>query len=112
MTTKKEPPITLDPNNEFERVLIEMVQMHRDRAAGYGSDDDEHWNFYNAAHRLGCSPIEALDAFVAKHEAAWLRWKLNSPQGERTSSKYSDDASLDMAVYAVIRRVLYLRGDY
>ena len=101
-------PIELDPKNEFEAVLISIVEMHRKKAAIYGSNSDEHWNFYEAANRLDITALDAMDAFVAKHEAAWKRWKM----GDRTRTVGSDDATIDMAVYAVIRRVLYLRGDY
>jgi len=101
-------PIVLDPKNEFEAVLIEIVEMHRKKAALYGSTDDEHWNFYEAANRLGITPIDACDAFTAKHEAAWKRWKM----GDRERTAGSDDASIDLSVYGVIRRVLYKRGAF
>lgn len=109
ITTENTGLITLDPKDEFEACLIDMVKMHREKKQGYGTATDSLANFYVAARIEGSTPIDALDGFVLKHDAVYDMWK---EKATRTPTKYSDDAVLDKAVYAVLRFVLYRRGAY
>lgn len=96
--------ITLDPNSEFEAALIDMVRMHREKAAAYGTDKDPMQNFYNIAGITFATPLQACEVLLAKH-ASVVKGFLESGKID----KYSDDAFLDRAVYGVLSMVLYAR---
>lgn len=100
--------VVLNPDDEFEAVLIAIANTHRAKTEGYGSEEDSLANFAVAARIEGTTPLDAMDGFVLKHQAAYDMWK----QGDRKKNKYSDDAVIDQAVYGVIRVVLYKRGAY
>lgn len=98
--------IVLDPNDEFESVLADMVSMHREKTKAYGARGDALQNFYNIAAAEGISPIAAAEYLAAKHKSV-IREFVN---GDQVHNKYSDDAFLDRAVYAVLSLILYRRA--
>ena len=99
-------PVTLDPTDEFEAVLIEMVAMHRRKRAIYGSETDALQNFYNIAATTGVSPMMAAEVLGGKHASVIKMLLAGHKLGKTTAT---DDAVTDRAVYAVLAKVLYSR---
>jgi len=99
--------IVLDPEDEFERIVSEMVEMHRTKSKAYGARGDKLQNFYNIADAQGIGPLTACEHLAAKH-ASVIREYVNDEGAPAT--KYTDDAFLDRAVYSVLSKILYERG--
>jgi hypothetical protein len=105
-------PLVLNPDDEFEAVLLDMIKMHRKKSVAYGSDEDPFHNFYDSADMAETTPLRECESFMRKHLAALKNWW----RSEQTvtmnpvPNRYSDDGYLDRAVYSVIALVLYRRG--
>lgn len=99
--------VTLNPDNEFESALIEMVEMHRAKSKVYGTDNDPMQNFLDIAYNTGLTPLQACEVLLGKHHAAIKQWW---NQDESYFDTRSDDGYLDRAVYGVIALVLYKRA--
>lgn len=100
----------LDPTNEFEAVLIEMVKMHRLKSQQYGARGDKLQNFYNMALAEGITPLTACQHVSAKHRSVIKEYVLAStPEDHPDHTPATDDAFLDDAVYGVLRKILYDR---
>ena len=99
--------ITLDPDNEFESAIIEIVSMHRAKAEHYASDHDPCGNFGEIAKAEDITPLQACHHLGAKHRNQAKRFVNEGLAAERTS--YTDDAFLDGAVYGVLDLILYRR---
>jgi hypothetical protein len=100
----------LDPEIEFDAVLIEMKKMHDLKSQGYGSNDEPLQNFYDVGRQMGITPFEASEVLLAKHQSAIKQWLAKrDPIDGLVKTSTSDDALIDRAVYAVISRVLYGR---
>ena len=97
--------IELDPSNEFELALITIVQMHRKKAAIYGTDEDHMQNFIDGGWMTNQTPLAYGEALMAKHQAAIRIWF----QRNVKSNKSTDDAFLDRAVYGVLQLINYRR---
>lgn len=105
------PTITLDSANEFEAVLIDIVSMHRIKAASYGSDSDPMYNFVIGGDATNQTPLRYGEALMQKHSGAIRQW-FGRHQDPKTNPKHtptSDDGFLDRAVYAVLQLALYRR---
>lgn len=100
----------LDPTDEFEAVLIEMVRMHRLKSRQYGARGDKLRNFYNMAEAEGITPLTACQHVSAKHRSVIKEYLLAStPENHPDHTPGTDDAFLDDPVYAVLRKILYDR---
>lgn len=108
---KTKTDIILDPTNEFEAALIDIVQTFRAKSVGYAGEDDPFFNFVEAARSLGTTPLRQGEALLAKHSAALRKWWQSEPAVARnpTATSFSDDGYLDRAVYSIILLVLYQR---
>jgi hypothetical protein len=102
-------PLVLNPDSEFDAVLIELKRMHDKKSKTYGTDEDPFNNFYDGAQRLHTSPLDVAIAYATKHDSALRKWLDKETREPNTAS---NDAMIDRAVYAVIQLVLYRRGDY
>lgn len=110
MTIKLEGHIKLNPEDEFEAVLIDIVNMHREKSKAYGTDKDALWNFYDGAARLGLHPLIVCEAYRTKHESALANWRQElRNNGTAAHTRYSDDGHLDRAVYDILSLVIYRR---
>lgn len=105
--TVPEDAIVLDSSDEFESIVGKMVEMHRTKSKAYGARGDKLQNFYNIADAEGISPLTASEHLAAKHKSV-IKEFVNS---DAAHTKYTDDAFLDRAVYAVLSMILYERGD-
>lgn len=103
--------LTLDPNDPFDRVVINMVSMNRKKRRDYAADSDPFSNFRDTARNM------ALEGFSATEAAyALLLTKISRLRSLRANGRMEDTANesvldtyLDLAVYATI--VLALVGE-
>ena len=95
----------LNPKDEFEAAIMEIVATHREKAKYYGSERDSMQNFYNIAGITFCGPLQACEVLMAKHGSVIKDWV----GSENESNPYTDDAYNDRAVYGVLAKVLYKR---
>jgi hypothetical protein len=98
--------LVLDPNDEFEAAVIELVRMHRTKSVMYGSEGDSLGNFYDAANALAITPLGAAIAFHAKHGARLTKWLRD---GQPEDAPGVDDMFVDRAVYSIIELCLWHR---
>src|SRR3974390_2665008 len=96
-------PLTLDPDNPSEAILIEVVKVHRAKSHDYAADDDIYSNFREVGEQMDSSPLDACDTLVAVKQARikQLRRK-GDPKNESLRDSY-----IDRLVYALIAVVLY-----
>lgn len=109
--------IILDPDNDFEAVLIEMVQTSRRKRADYAGDgeEDHPWqNFYDSAYQLSNTAGHSVETLIATKQAR-LRVLLpkfwHSPTHDPRNEPIVDTL-LDRAVYSVIAVCLWNEGGY
>lgn len=96
----------LNPDNELEAALIDIVRMHREKSGAYATEEDTFQNFLDIANQTGTHPMEAADTLLAKHQAYITKCARNWTYPD---NKYTHDAYLDRAVYGIIAYCLYLR---
>lgn len=112
--------ITLDPSNDFEAVLIKMVETSRKKRADYaGEGEDDHpWqNFYDSAYQLGLTAGHSVETLIGTKQAR-LRvllpgmWKAVGKDSGVPKNEPIEDTLLDRAVYSVIAVCLWNEGGY
>lgn len=106
--------IELNPSNAFEAVLIQMVEMHRKKAADYAGDAHPNSNFYNSGQQLGLTGGHACEVLIATKQAR-LRVLLPKFWGQEGSGPVNegiDDTLLDRAVYSVIALTIWNEAGY
>ena len=96
------PEITGNP--EFERVVQEVLEMHRRKGADYGTDDDFFANV-SASGNWGIAPwvgamMRANDKVVRLQAAA---------KGSTLKNEGIEDSLIDIATYAIIAVCLFRR---
>jgi hypothetical protein len=79
--------------DEFETCINAMLQMYNDKK--------------DISNSTGCGVLGAAEVLLGKHQS-YIKKFLNN---NLSRDKYSDDAYLDRAVYAVLAYVLYQRGE-
>lgn len=112
--------ITLDPSNDFEAVLIKMVQTSRAKRADYAGDgaEDHPWqNFYDSAYQLSSTAGHSVETLIGTKQAR-LRvllpkfWATYGQDGSAPKNEPIVDTLLDRAVYSVIAVCLWIEGGY
>lgn len=96
--------LTLDPNDPFDKVVINTVSMNRKKRRDYAADSDPFSNFRDTARNM------ALEGFSATEAAyALLLTKISRLRSLRANGRMEDTANesvldtyLDLAVYSVI----------
>jgi hypothetical protein len=101
--------LVLNPEDEFEALVMAMVQTHREKSVSYGAADDSLQNFYDISTVMGIAPLDAAETLKSKHEARLMKWRRD---GRPEKDPGVDDAYKDIAVYAMIAWTLYLRGEW
>jgi hypothetical protein len=96
------PEITGNP--EFERVIQEVLEMHRRKGADYGTDEDFFANV-SASGNWGIAPwvgamMRANDKVVRLQAAA---------KGSTLKNEGIEDSLIDIATYAIIAVCLFRR---
>ena len=103
----------LNPENEFEYFLIEMVEMNRKKAKDYAVDNAANQNFYDSAYQLGLPGGHSCETLIATKQAR-LRvllpnhWNaVGGPVNEGI-----EDTLLDRAIYSVIALTIWNEDGY
>lgn len=104
-------PLLLNPEDEFEAVVIDVVKMHRRKSAQYGTDTDPLDNFAVGAFQTSSTPLRYGETLLAKHSGALRNWFAREADHGRDPQPNtgSDDGFIDRAVYSLIQLVLYRR---
>ena len=105
-------PVILNPDDEFEGVLVDIVKLHRKKSQAYGTDSDPLDNFTVGAFATNTTPLRYLEALLAKHSGAirnWFRREVDYSRDPQPTAA-SSDGYIDRAVYSVIACVLYRRS--
>ena len=111
MTTKQTNPLILNPEDEFESILVEAVKMRRKKAAVYGTDGDELQNFIDGAYMNNTTSLRQCEALMSKHGAAIKQWFGREPRADTNPvpTRTSDDGYIDRVVYSILAHMLYNR---
>ena len=92
--------IILDTSNPFERVLFNMVEMHRRKAQDYAVPGDTLKNFREvvaAVNLPGYTVLEDINTMVIRKTS-----RINNLRGRPAANESVYDSYLDRAVYAVL----------
>lgn len=92
------------PKTEFERVLDEVLEMHRRKNRDYGSDEDPYANVSDSA-QWGVRPWVGASIRLSDKER---RLKL-AASGGTLANEGIEDSMIDNVVYNVIRLILWRR---
>lgn len=107
-------PVTLDPQDPFERVITEMVALNRLKRADYaGASDNVFQNFYDSAYQLGQSGGHSVEQLIGTKQSR-LRTLLPmfwSRKG-RPKNEGIRGTLLDRAVYSAISVGIWDEGGY
>jgi len=106
--------ITLNPDNPFEAVLIEMIKTHRSKQKDYSGGDHPNQNFYDTAYQTGQTGGHAVESLIATKQARLriLLPKLWQDQKATPANEPIKDTLLDRAVYSVISITIYDEDGY
>ena len=61
--------ITLDSEDDFEAVIISMIEKHREKSTDYSGDDHPNQNFYDSARQLGLTGGHSVEQLIATKQA-------------------------------------------
>lgn len=99
----------LNPDDPFERVIMDMVATNRRKRADYAVDGSPWSNFDDTANALGIDGFTPVDSvnFNIEQKSARLRslrknGRMQDPRNESVTDTY-----LDRAVYAVIALAMH-----
>jgi hypothetical protein len=95
---------TLDPNDPFDAVIIQIVETNRRKRADYARDGDVFSNFKTSSALLGIAGFGPADAalFNIAQKLARLQSLRTNGRMHDTANETVKDTYLDIAVYAVI----------
>ena len=97
---------TLNPDDEFESVLIHMVETRRSKGHDYGDDADTFSNI-TAATEFGVEPW--LGAAIRLNDKVS---RVKSMAKKRNLKNESvEDSFLDIAIYGIICLIMYRRDN-
>lgn len=97
-------PITLNPDDPYERVLIEMVTLSRRKSADYAADNDRFSNFRISGSFAGGTALQSCRVLLGTKIARLM--ELLKP-GKTPKNESIRDTMVDMAVYSAIAVALY-----
>lgn len=100
---------TLNQDDPFEKVLIEMAKLRKTKSADYAGDDDPNQNFYDVAYQTNSTAGKAVEHMIATKQA---RLRVLSAPGRKPNHESVRDTRLDRAVYAVLAVVVDDEGGY
>lgn len=97
----------LNPDDEFEKHLIDIVAMNRRKRADYASEENIYNNFdYVAGATQGMvSALEYCDIMVTMKNG-----RLMNLRGKEAANETVEDTYVDRAVYAILALGMYRRG--
>jgi hypothetical protein len=94
-----------EPQDEYERVLVEMVELHRRKAHDYGTLDDPYNNL-RASVDFGIPPWVGC---MLRCNDKMQRVKAFIEKGKLLNESLEDNL-MDMAVYPILALVLLREG--
>lgn len=101
--------LTLDPNDPFEKQLIDIVATNRRKRKDYAGDGDPFRNFKDTAIQVNGSPGLSVEVLLAT-KASRLKTLLFT--GASAVNESVEDTILDRAVYSIIALAMYRQGLY
>lgn len=106
--------ITLNEDNDFEAILIKMVEMHRMKAKDYAGNDHPNQNFYDSAYQLSLTGGHSVETLIATKQARLrvLLKQLWDDSDFRPTNEGIYDSLLDRAVYSVIAMTIWDEQGY
>lgn len=90
--------VYLRPDDEFERVLIEMVELHNKKKHDYARQTDRFSNFVESAKFSGVEPWQVFEVLLGVKQARLNVLRL----GVNPNCESMRDTYLDRAIYAVL----------
>lgn len=103
---------TLDHNEPFDAVLIDMLRTHRAKRKDYAGDGHPNQNFYDTAYQLSSTAGLSCEQLLAT-KAARLRVLLPAlAEGPKPANESIEDTLLDRAVYSVLALTIWREGGY
>lgn len=99
--------VTLNEEDPFERVLVDIVKTNRKKRADYAVDGSPWSNFEFTAGVLNMPPVDAAVHNVAQKLARLTSLRANGRMAD-TANEAVTDTYLDMAVYATIAYAIHL----
>lgn len=108
-----EGSLVLNPNDPFEKAVIDIVEMNRRKRKDYADDDDPFSNFKDSAFILaldGFGQTEAVLFNIAQKVARLRSLRRNGRMG-MTFNESVQDTYLDLAVYSVILYAMVEKND-
>lgn len=97
-------PVTLDPNDPFDRALIPIVLTNRRKRQDYAIDGSPFSNFKDTSDLLGLKGFEAREAayFNLLQKVVRLKSLRMNGRFDEAANEAVEDTFLDLAVYGVI----------
>jgi len=104
----------LNQDNAFERILAEMVSVHRRKVKDYAGSAHPNENFYDSANQTGLTAGHSVETLIATKQA---RLKVLLPNywtsnNATPANESIYDTLLDRAVYAVIALTIWNEQGY
>lgn len=101
--------VTLNPDDPFERVVMDIVQTNRRKRKDYAVDGSPFSNFDTTAAGLGIEGFGAKESAIfnvlqklARLSSLRANGRLDDPQNESVEDTY-----LDLAVYSIIAYAIH-----
>jgi hypothetical protein len=109
----------LNPDDRFEAALIEMVDVHRRKAADY-EGSKPNYSFKLAGEQIAVTGGHAVELLIAVKQARlqqllpafWRTYAVGAADQWGAVNEPIEDTLLDRAVYAVIAMTIWGEGGY
>lgn len=102
--------LKLNDENEFERVLIRMVELSRAKRSDYASDENMLSNFEDVVQMMKLDGYDVREDILQMIARKFSR--IVNLRGRSALNEAVQDSVLDLAVYAVLLCVAYDRAAY
>lgn len=99
----------LNPDDPFDKVIIEMLEMNRRKRNDYAGTDHPFQNFYDSAYQLNSTAGDSVETLIATKQS---RLRVIRKPGHEVSNEGLRDTILDRAVYSVIALGILDEGGY
>jgi hypothetical protein len=101
--------VTLDLDDPFDKVVMEMLRLNRAKRSDYAGDDHPYQNFIDSADQTNDCAGKSVETLIATKQSR-LRHLLFTDRD--VINEPCRDTLIDRAVYAVIAVGLYDEGHY
>lgn len=104
-----DPTVTLDPKDEFDRVLITMKAIHDKKKADYSNPLDRFSNFTYAGKAAGIPAQYTFEVLIGVKQARLI--ELMQP-GRKANNESVEDTLLDRAIYCTLAYAHWIRDKH